>query len=155
MKICNKCKIEKPFTEFFKDKNNLTDGHYSICKDCKTAGTLEQRKNNREHYNKTQRNYQKRLTANQRYGFEIKRRYGCTIEQYNEMLVAQGGACAICKKLHDPATKRGRLYVDHCHITGEIRALLCNNCNCLLGYSNDDTRVLMEAVAYIVRHRKS
>lgn len=152
MKTCNKCKIEKPLDKFFKDKH-CSDGHYSICKSCKKLGVYKWRDNNKEKYNKSQRDFQAKVDPNKRYGFEIKRRYGCTLEKYNEMLIAQGGACAICNVLHNPAEKKGRLYVDHCHVTSKVRALLCKHCNCMLGYAKDDTRVLLEAVAYIARHR--
>ena len=96
MKTCNKCKAEKSLEEFFNDKNNKTDGKYSICKACKQAGTYKWRDDNREKYNETQRKFQKGVSPEKRYGVEIKRRYGCTLEQYNEMLLAQGGKCAIC-----------------------------------------------------------
>lgn len=136
MKICNKCKAQKPLNEFFKDKNNKTDGHYSICKVCKTAGTYKWREHNRDKYNETQRSFQRGYTSEERYGHEIKRRYGCTLEQYNAMLVAQEGKCALCSTLHNPAEKKGRLFVDHCHTNGKVRALLCSACNSMLGYAN-------------------
>lgn len=152
-KQCNKCLETKPIHMFYKDVANV-DGYYSLCKICKTGKTVEWRKANREKYNKTQRDYQKGVPAEKRYGVEIKRRYGCTLEDYNRMVVEQEGACAVCKKLHDPGRKKGRLYVDHDHATGKVRALLCHNCNCLLGYAKDDTRVMLEAVAYVIKHKK-
>jgi hypothetical protein len=57
------------------------------------------------------------------------RRYGLTVEQYNDMSIKRNHVCAICKK--SEASKR--LAVDHCHNTGKIRALLCGSCNKLLG----------------------
>lgn len=154
-KACSVCLEVKEPTEYFKDKANF-DGLGHMCKKCKTLKTYEWREKNKEHYNKTQRDYQKKAyTPEQRYGHEIKRRYGCSLERYNEMLVAQEGSCAICKELHNPAIKQGRLYVDHCHATGEIRQLLCGSCNSMLGYAKDDTRVMLEAVAYVIKHRKA
>ena len=64
------------------------------------------------------------------------RKYGITLEQYNQMLDAQGGVCAICKK---PETAKGNhgtareLAVDHCHDTGKVRGLLCSQCNTAIG----------------------
>lgn len=143
----------QPLSEFYNDKVNKTDGKYSKCKTCKNTSTGVWRITNKERYNKSMREYMKKVPAEKRYGSEIKRRYGCSLEQYNEMLSAQGGACAICKGLHNPAEKKGRLYVDHCHSGGQIRALLCGGCNSMLGYAKDDTRVLAEAIAYLVRHK--
>lgn len=153
-KTCNKCNLNQPLDSFFKDKNNKTDGRYSICKVCKQNGTYAWREANRDKYNETQRSFQRGLTPEQRYGSEIKRRYGCTLEQYNAMLTAQEGKCAVCSKLHNPAEKKGRLFVDHCHNSGEVRALLCSACNSMLGYAKDDTRVMAEAIAYLVRFKK-
>jgi Recombination endonuclease VII len=52
-------------------------------------------------------------------------KYGVTLERYEAMLLGQGGLCAICKGLPG----HFRLSVDHCHKTGEVRALLCSGCN--------------------------
>lgn len=150
-KSCNKCSLTKSIDLFFKDKA-MSDGHSSICKECKKADVYKWREANKDKYNADMRAYQKTVCPQKRYGAEIKRRYGCTLEMYNAMLVRQEGACALCGKLHNPAEKKGRLYVDHCHKTGKIRALLCGACNSMLGYAKDDTRILLEAVAYIKRH---
>lgn len=152
-KCCNKCKQDKKSSDFFKDAA-MIDGFSTICKDCKKQSVYEWRSANKEKYNADQRAYQK-AHPEMRYGSEIKRRYGCTLEQYNQMLSAQGGACMICKRFHNPAEKRGRLYVDHCHTSGKVRALICSACNSMIGYAKDDTRVLAEAIAYIVRHKQS
>jgi hypothetical protein len=60
---------------------------------------------------------------------KIKRKYGITADQYNQMLEKQKGVCALCEK---PQT-RIRLAVDHDHRTGKVRGLLCNWCNRHLG----------------------
>jgi len=56
-------------------------------------------------------------------------RYGLTLDDYNQMLRRQNGACAICKKPQEET----RLYVDHCHTTHHVRALLCPKCNTTVG----------------------
>ncbi len=152
-KTCNKCQKTKLIDLFFADKA-MSDGRASICKDCKKENVYKWREANKDKYNADMRAYNKTIPAEKRYGAEIKRRYGCTLEQYNAMLVAQEGKCRICDTLHNPADKKGRLYVDHCHKTGKVRALLCKHCNSMLGYAKDDTRVLLEAVAYITRYSK-
>lgn len=57
MKKCNKCLLEKTLDNFFKDKNSI-DGHYSICKECKTKRTLAWRAKNKDTYNRKMREYQ-------------------------------------------------------------------------------------------------
>lgn len=152
-KNCSQCGTNKPAAEFFKDQA-MPDGFATVCKVCKKAKTYAWREANKDRYNGSQRAYQA-AHPEMRYGVGIKRKYGCTLEQYNAMLVAQEGKCNICDKLHNPAVKRGRLFVDHDHKTGAIRGLLCGACNSALGYFLDDTRIMSEAIAYIIRHRKS
>jgi Recombination endonuclease VII len=72
------------------------------------------------------------------------RRYGITPAEYDALLEKQGGACAICRK-----RSKGRLCVDHCHVTGMVRGLLCNECNGALGYLKDDQASLVAALAYL------
>ena len=87
----------------------------------------------------------------------LRRRYGISIDQYNEMLIRQNGCCAICGKA-EANEIRGKvvaLAVDHCHDTGAVRALLCSACNTALGLFNDDIGLLVKAQAYVVYHRQS
>ena len=70
--------------------------------------------------------------------YSLKRQFGLTVEQYEAMVAAQDGKCAMCKKA--PKSKAGRhaktaaLAVDHCHKTGKVRKLLCASCNLSLGW---------------------
>ena len=75
--------------------------------------------------------------------------YGLSREDYQRMLIAQNGACAICHR----KSKR-RLCVDHCHITGEVRGLLCHNCNTALGLLDDDPKRMLAAGRYVLRARR-
>jgi hypothetical protein len=87
----------------------------------------------------------------------LKKQYGITVEQYEEMLAAQGGACAICGRTEDgihPRTgKPRRLAVDHCHDTGRVRGLLCLACNSAIGLLRHDEEVLLLALEYLRRFR--
>jgi Recombination endonuclease VII len=67
---------------------------------------------------------------------------------YEAELEAQGGVCAICAR---PPSGKRRLYLDHDHTTGRFRGLLCDRCNRLLGYADDDQRVLAAAIEYLSR----
>ncbi len=82
---------------------------------------------------------------------QVLLRFDLTVEQYEDMLRKQNGVCAICKK---PESKKykgkvTRLSVDHCHKTGMIRGLLCNNCNKALGNVFDNVEILQEMVRYL------
>lgn len=63
----------------------------------------------------------------------LKPRYGITIEEYDTMLAAQAGVCAICKQ-NPPNGRILKLAVDHDHATGEVRGLLCQRCNMALHF---------------------
>jgi hypothetical protein len=72
--------------------------------------------------------------------------YGMSLEEYAAMLAHQGGVCAICKRKPD---KGKPLCVDHCHVTGMVRGLLCHKCNMVLAFGNDDPDILRAAIAYL------
>lgn len=74
--------------------------------------------------------------------------YEVTKENYEAVLQAQGGVCAICRRLEVTARTK-RLVVDHDHKTGALRALLCHRCNCALGYFKDDIALFIRAVSYL------
>jgi hypothetical protein len=75
---------------------------------------------------------------------KLKRLYGISAADYDALLAKQGGACAICRK-----RSKERLCVDHCHLTGTVRGLLCSACNIALGYLKDDQASLVAALAYL------
>lgn len=64
-------------------------------------------------------------------------------------LAHQNGGCAICvaKQAGRPGARR--LIVDHDHVTGEIRGLLCHRCNAAIGLLNDDADLVAKAVTYL------
>lgn len=74
----------------------------------------------------------------------MRDRYGITVAIYEDMFVAQGGVCKICKV---PPWRM--LVVDHCHKTLKVRGLLCHECNTALGKFKDDTYRLQEAINYL------
>jgi hypothetical protein len=73
----------------------------------------------------------------------LRRIYGISAAEYQAMFVRQGGACAICKR-----TDR-KLCVDHCHVIRKTRCLLCLQCNCMLGFANDDPNILEAGRDYL------
>jgi hypothetical protein len=79
--------------------------------------------------------------------------YGMPLEEYDRMAEHQNYCCAACGK-HSSDTQRGRLFVDHDHATGEIRALLCQHCNTALGMVDDNVDVLLSLVGYLEQFRR-
>lgn len=89
------------------------------------------------------------LTLQQRRDARLQATYGITLTQYNQMLAAQDGVCAICKVPHHPERP---LVVDHDHDSGEVRGLLCSECNTGLGLLGDNPDTLLAASAYLEIH---
>lgn len=85
---------------------------------------------------------------------DLKRSYGITLVEYETMLAAQDGKCAICKGPERTRDKDGgprRMPVDHDHETGKVRGLICTHCNRALGMFKDDIKILKSAIAYVER----
>lgn len=108
-KKCNKCGEIKPAWEFNFDSSKVDGLSSSGCRKCQANGHATWRAKNPDYGRAT----------------NLKKSFGLTIAEYDAMLAAQGGVCALCKK--KPTGKR--LAVDHDHNTGEIRSLLCHRCN--------------------------
>ena len=80
--------------------------------------------------------------------------YGVSPEKFSQMILAQNGVCAICEK-PETGMRNGKLKalaIDHCHATGNIRELLCQSCNGMLGMAADNIYVLRAAIKYLQKH---
>ena len=75
----------------------------------------------------------------------LKSRYGLTQEIYDEIAKKQNFLCKICEKVE-------KLVVDHCHKTGKIRDLLCQNCNAAIGMVKEDMGIVLRLGAYLSSH---
>jgi Autographiviridae endonuclease VII len=76
------------------------------------------------------------------------REYGLSIVELKYMKRRQKGRCAICGK-----RPTSTLNVDHCHKRNKVRALLCANCNRLLGLAYDNPKILRSAARYLEHYR--
>lgn len=72
--------------------------------------------------------------------------YGLTPDDYEELMCRQQGRCAICQR------ESSRLYIDHCHVTGVVRGLLCLACNVGLGQFQDDPERISRAITYLTQN---
>lgn len=83
----------------------------------------------------------------------LRKRYGIGVQEYKELLDKQEGNCAICGKHSSSVFTKGKegfeLCVDHCHDTGKVRGLLCENCNTGIGKLNDSIDLLQKAMNYL------
>ena len=84
----------------------------------------------------------------------LKRNYNLSLEQYNELLIKQNGVCAICFNPEVRMLSSGKippLAIDHNHITGKVRGLVCTKCNKALGGFNDSLVLLESAKQYLIK----
>ena len=137
MKTCIKCKETKPYTDYHKARSTV-DKRQSSCKLCDNA----------------RRNASYQSDPNRSRVSSYKVKYGLTIEGYDTILKNQNGCCAICGTSKNIRIVSGKeqhthLVVDHCHITGKVRGLLCYTCNVGLGMFRDNTEYLKTAIEYL------
>lgn len=83
---------------------------------------------------------------------KLKRAYGISYQEYLEMSDAQDGMCAICGTTD--TGKRRAFAVDHCHTCGEVRGLLCSNCNTAIGSLREDLEIMQRAMDYVKFHQE-
>lgn len=76
--------------------------------------------------------------------------YGLTTRDVDNLFKKQRGLCAICL---DPLPAGQHTHIDHCHVTGRVRGLLCRGCNLGLGNFKDDTLSLQCAIKYLEKHQ--
>lgn len=76
--------------------------------------------------------------------WKLRTRYGLIPQQFDQMRDRQLGLCAICLCLPTSG-----LCVDHCHVTGKVRGLLCNSCNVGLANFRDNAEALTRAMEYL------
>lgn len=129
-KWCSRCEAVKPVDAF---GNNVAskDGRTGYCKPC---------------HNEAGRDAVERAGGSR--GYHLKRRYGIDRATFDAMVATQGGRCAICRR--KPAE-----HVDHCHLTGDVRGILCFTCNVGLGNFGDSDVRLLQAADYIQLHQST
>lgn len=148
-KFCYACKETKLKSNFYSCRSK-PDKLSSECKPCNKIKSKEWAVKNKENKNEyikkyNQKNIEQRKQTSRKY--ELKRTYGISLLQYELMLKAQNNSCKICLISKD-SLKRD-LAVDHCHKTGKIRGLLCNNCNVGIGNFKDSKELLINAIQYL------
>lgn len=129
VKLCSRCKAEKELSAFSKDKYH-SSGHKSQCKVCAAGDFKAWRTENIEYARKADRI------------LHYKRKYGLSQEHAEQLVENRNGQCLICQQ-------EAPLVVDHCHVSGDVRGLICSACNSVLGYAKDNPQTLRNAIAYL------
>jgi hypothetical protein len=118
-------------------------GRHPLCKECRAAQERRRYARDRERLLELKRsNARWRRRARWR---ALERKYGLSQHEYEAIFAAQCGCCAICE------LRAVRLFVDHNHTTGQVRGLLCANCNFAVGDLGDDADRCLAASEYLER----
>jgi len=183
MKFCSKCKENKSNKEFGKDKREK-DNLSAFCKNCVNEkrrnwrkdnpvkakeqdkrgriSNFEQRKEYRKKYHRInteqRREYKKKYhpqwckhnPEKVRAG-QLKYKYNLTPDDYEKMLEEQNRMCAICGETE---RVRSRLSIDHDHVTGKVRELVCSRCNTAMGFLDDSSIKTSKMADYLKRHSR-
>ena len=120
-KLCPQCKLTLSSNNFH-GNSRTSDGLQTACIRCRQGSKQEWEKQNPHR--------------------KILSRYNLSIQDYQKMLSSQNNKCAICKKVK-------KLSIDHCHVTGKVRGLLCTGCNTSLGGLGDTVEGLQRALQYL------
>lgn len=133
LKRCGKCKTEKALEEF-PPRESAVDGRRNECRACNRARASAWYQKNRA----------RGIFNAKRY--TLKRRYGMTQQDWDDMLISQQGRCALCDS---QMLRKKEPHIDHDHETNRVRGMLCFTCNTGLGALGDNAAGLRRALAYV------
>ena len=136
-KQCTGCHQVKELDQFSIAKN-CKGGRNTRCRECQNSAQKIRYWENRDEINSSKRSSPERWRNTR-----LKREYGISQQEYDELFAHQDGKCAICQK------EQPKLSVDHCHATLRVRGLLCTNCNIGLGHFKDNVELLEAAILYL------
>ena len=144
--ICKRCREDKLIRDYYYDSCNKT--HRKECKECTKKyeqGANHSRSGQKREYYKKDKAIRKKKRIPRK--SELKRKYNLTLEEYDVMVTAQHGVCAICGN-----SSFQDLGVDHNHKTRKVRGLLCTVCNTGIGFFHENITVLENAISYLRKH---
>lgn len=144
-KHCPTCKQILAITEFSTMK--VRGGIASHCKSCSNSwgkeylNTVEGKRKKEDYYQKRKDKYIDR---------KLRKKYGISYDQYKEILKSQNSKCSICGKT--PGENKKLLAVDHNHLTGKNRGLLCSSCNICIGFIEKNDLSTESIAEYLKSH---
>ncbi len=142
MKICTKCNIEQPLSNYHKSKITK-DRLKPACKTCRSNYMKKRRLSRLEQSRKESRDWAKNNPDKVKDSM-YRINYGISYSDFKKLAHKQEGKCALCTL--KPKTT---LCIDHNHSTGQIRGLLCRSCNGALGVFGDSVEGLHKAILYL------
>lgn len=129
----------------------------SLHRECLQCGTTFEPKRKDKVYCSTQCIDSARYQRNQQKRREdvFKRKYGITFAQRDAMYAEQEGKCKVCEThMTWDYRKDNTVHVDHCHTSGEVKGLLCSNCNTAAGLLGENPEITAKLTAYLLATAK-
>jgi hypothetical protein len=152
-KTCKRCNQPKDEDAefYFRKRENARD---AICKECRRSESKKWKQDNPARYRQQQKDWKESNPTRAKEWrdsthYWLKHKYNVTKEVWDAVFEKQGRCCAICKATTPTGSKNGRWHTDHNHVTGELRGILCGNCNVGLGNFQDDPALTRLATAYL------
>lgn len=144
-KGCNTCGKILEVENF--QKQNTKIGYRGSCKFCRHQNDRKKEAktflNECEFWHKLNSNTTERLRVKQ-----IQNNFSISFEEALSLYhKSQNGCCSVCKKTK--VENKKELSIDHCHVTGKIRGILCSNCNSGIGLLKDSIDILELAIEYL------
>ena len=154
-KTCSRCCETKPISDYYESKGTRS----ARCKECFREVTRQRRAADPERTRQMNREYRRKNPGKARVwdvSKRLKATRNMTLDEYNALLQAQEGRCAICLS-PEPGFKKGRFAVDHDHSCCPsvkscgrcTRGLLCHNCNLTLGRMRDNPAAIQRMLDYV------
>jgi Recombination endonuclease VII len=138
-KVCTKCLVWKEDKQYSqKNATGRKRAFQSRCKTCSIEDSVL---------------WREKQSPERLKDLYYKRTYNLSLNQFTTLLAQQEGLCAICKRQLVLENLTGdSAVVDHCHVSGKVRGILCNECNRGLGYFRDKISSLLSAATYLKEH---
>lgn len=171
LKRCSKCGDFKTIDCFSKNKGRK-DGLRDWCRLCVAVANkayrikrfsrdpekerayykeyAERNKDRIAEWRKEWKKKNRELFSKRHYKYNLYNKYGLTEAELVLVIQNQNGKCAICYL--ELFKIKGKPHIDHDHITGQIRGVLCSNCNIGIGFLKDSPEILLSAISYLQKN---
>lgn len=143
MRTCNRCNESKSVDDFAYDMRKGVKHLRTYCKSCKPKSSVANRKAYDQRYKET--NLESYQRSQRKYRWKI---LGIDPDKAETYYQSHNGQCDICQ-----SKTALRLCVDHDHVTGDIRGMLCSPCNRAIGALGDTYESVMRAANYLLTAR--
>lgn len=118
---------------------NMLNKKCSVCNELKLTSDFYENKKNKTGYNACCKFCDRKR--------KLKYTLGISVQEFNDLIIKQNNKCCICNK--ELIHSKNKTHVDHDHLTGKIRGVLCISCNLVIGHAKDSVETLESAIKYL------